>query len=291
MIRAALFATALLAFTASAASAAEIQIKDEKSGPESMGVGLDGTLYVGSANTPYVYKVAKGATTAEVFVDASKEGAGAYFWGVFADPATNTVWTCQHTPVAGATPPRRSTNARAFDMKSGAEKLRWTLPGDNTACNDFAVGPDKSIYITDTTVGAIYRLAPGAKAPDLWSASRVLSGVDGITFSNGQMYVNNVVFNKLYRIPIGPDGKAGAPVDIWMDAPIRSPDGLRSANGKLFQAEGSGFVHMLTIDGDTAHVTLVKNGLKQPTGVEPAGDVLWFTERGAGKVWSVPMPK
>jgi hypothetical protein len=25
--------------------------------------------------------------------------------------------------------------------------------------------------------------------------------------------------------------------------------------------------------------------------VEPAGDVVWLSERGAGKVWSIPAPK
>ena len=42
---------------------------------------------------------------------------------------------------------------------------------------------------------------------------------------------------------------------------------------------------------DTAHVTVLQDGLKTPTGVEPAGDTLWFSERGTGKVWSIPMPK
>ena len=107
MFRAALLASVLFAFAAPAAHAADILIKDDKSGPESMAAGPDGTLYVGSANTPYVYKVAKGSTAAEVFIDASKEGPGTYFWGVLTEPATNTLWTCQHTTVAGATPPRR----------------------------------------------------------------------------------------------------------------------------------------------------------------------------------------
>lgn len=292
MIRAALAASALLALTATAASATEILIKDDKSGPESMAVGPDGALYVGSANTPYVYKVAKGSTTAQVFIDASGEGAGTYFWGVLAEPAANTLWTCQHTPVAGVRPMRRTTQLRGFDLKTGAEKLRWTLPGDNTACNDFAVGPDKALYITDTGNAKIYRLPQGAKTADLWLESRLLTGIDGIAFLNGQMYVNNVFFNKLYRIPFGADGKPGAPVDIWMDAPVKGPDGIREAGGKLFQAEGNaGKVHVLTINGDTAHVTVLKDGLKSPTAVEPAGDTLWFTERGAGKVVSIPMPR
>ena len=106
------------------------------------------------------------------------------------------------------------------------------------------------------------------------------------------LYVNNVVYNKLYRIPVDAAGKPGAPVDIWFDAPMRGLDGMRAANGKMFVANGgSGTVAALTIKDDTAHVTILKDNLVTPTGVEPAGDTLWFTERGTGKVMSVPMPR
>ncbi len=40
-----------------------------------------------------------------------------------------------------------------------------------------------------------------------------------------------------------------------------------------------------------ASVTVIKEGLKTPTGVEPAGDTIWITERATGKVMSIPMPK
>jgi hypothetical protein len=67
---------------------------------------------------------------------------------------------------------------------------------------------------------------------------------------------------------------------------------MRAANGKLFVAEnGSGKISALTINGDKASLTVLKDGLNTPTGVEPAGDTLWIAERGAGKVLSIPMPK
>jgi hypothetical protein len=292
MIHAAYLALAALVASASVSSATEIMIHDGKSQPENLAMGLDGTLYVGSASTPYIYAVRKGATTAIPFIDASAAGAGTFFFGVLADPATNTLWTCQLTPVAGATPVRRITALRGFDLKSGAPKLSWTLPGDNSTCNDFSIGPDKALYIADTANQKIFRLAPGAQAAEVYLDHRNLLGVDGITFLNGTLYVTNVTFNKLYRVPVGADGKPGDPVDIWMDAPVRGPDGLRAANGKLFVAENrGGKIDGLTITGDTAHVTVIKDGLKTPTGVEPAGDTLWFTERGTGKARSVPMPR
>ncbi len=283
---------ALLIGLTHAAPAAEILIADAKSQPESLTIAPGGVLIVGSASTPFVYKVRPGSTTAEKFVDASAEGEGTFFFGMLADASTNTLWTCQLTPVPGATPVKRHTALRSFDLATGAPKIRWNLPGDNSTCNDFAIGPDKALYISDTANSKIYKLPAGASTADLFLEDRALYGIDGITFLNGTLYVNNVFSNNLYRIPVDAAGKPGQPVDIWMDQPIKGPDGMRAANGKLLVAEnGSGKISVITVNGDKASVTVIKDGLKTPTAVEPAGNVIWIAERGAGKAVSIPMPK
>ena len=268
---------------AGSAVTAQVLIHDAKSQPESLSVGPGGVLYVGSASSPFVYKVTAGAKTAETFVDATAEGPGTFFFGMLADGATNTLWTCQLTPVPNTRPAQRHTALRGFDLKTGTQKLRWDLPGDNTTCNDMTIGPDKALYISDTGTGKIYKLAPGATSAELFMEHRVLNGIDGLTFLDGVLYVNNVFFSKLYRIPFDAAGKPKNPEDIWMDAPVKGPDGMRAANGKIYvAANGGGMVASLTIDGDRAHVTVLKDGLKTPTAVEPAGDTLWIAERGAG---------
>ncbi len=277
---------------AQAASAADILIGDAKSQPESLTVAPGGVLIVGSASTPFVYKVRSGSTTAEKFIDSSTEGAGTFFLGMLADTSSNTLWTCQLTPVPGAAPGQRHSALRGFDLETGAPKIRWNLPGDNSTCNDFAIGPDKALYLSDTTNSKIYKLPAGASTAELFLENRALYGIDGITFLNGTMYVNNVFSNNLYRIPVDAAGKAGQPVDIWMDQPIKGPDGMRAANGKLIVAEnGSGKISIITVNGDKASVTVIKEGLNTPTAVEPAGDTIWIAERGAGNAVSIPMPK
>jgi sugar lactone lactonase YvrE len=267
-------------------------IADAKSQPESLTVAPGGVLIVGSASSPFVYKVRPGSSTAEKYIDASAEGPGTFFFGMLADGANNILWTCQLTPVPDNTPARRHTALIGFDLSTGVPKVRWNLPGGNTTCNDFAIGPDKALYITDTATGRIYRLPAGASTAELFLEHRLLQGVDGITFLDGTLYVNNVIFDKLYRIPVDAAGKPEQPVDIWMDKPVKGPDGMRAANGKLFVAEnGSGKISVLTVNGDRASVTVIKEGLKTPTGVEPTGDTLWIAERGAGKAVSIPMPK
>jgi len=279
---------ALIAATAPA-MAAEILIKDAKSQPESLAAAPDGTLIVGSASTPFVYKIRPGSTTPEVFIDAGSEGQGTFFLGQLVDGGT--VWSCMLTPVAGTN--QRHTALIGTDLKSGARKLRWNLPGDNSTCNDMAVGPDKALYISDTANAKIFRLAPGAQSADLWLENRLVTGIDGLTFFNGVLYYNSVFFNNFYRVPVDASGKAGTPVQIWMDAPVKGIDGLRVANGKLVQAEnGSGKVHMLTLmEGDRAHVTVLKEGLNTPTAVEAGRGELWIANRGAGQIVSIPLPK
>src|SRR5215467_5546652 len=88
---------------AQAAFAAQILIGDEKSQPESLTVAPGGVLIVGSASSPFVYKVPAGSSSAVKFIDASAEPAGTFFFGVLADGSSKTLWTCQLTPVPNTT--------------------------------------------------------------------------------------------------------------------------------------------------------------------------------------------
>lgn len=291
-IRSLAFSIAASISIVQACAAADVLIGDAKSQPESLTLAPGGELIVGSASSPFVYKVRPGSDRAEKFIDVSVEGAGTFFLGMLADASTNTLWTCQLTPIPNTNPPQRHSALRSFDLTTGAPKIRWNLPGESNVCNDFTIGPDKSLYITDTIPGRIFRLPAGASTAELYLEHQTLRGVDGITFLDGVLYVNNVIFNKLYRIPVDTNGKPGTPVDIWTDQPIKGPDGMRAANGKLLLAENAnGKISALTIQGDKASVSVIKDGLNTPTGVEPAGDTIWIAERGAGKAVSIPMPK
>jgi hypothetical protein len=288
VIRRIAFAAGLYSLIAAAAHALTVSVP-EKSQPESITVAPNGDLILGSAGSSKIYRARRGSDKAEVFVDVSADGAGT-FLGVLADAPTNTLWACQiYTAAPGSA--RRSA-LRGFDLKTGAGKFRWELPGEKNLCNDFVVGPDKALYISDTLGAKIWRLKAGAAAPELLSDDRTLFGIDGITFLGDVLYENNVIFNKLYRVPMDAGGKAGRPVDIWLDKPIKGPDGMRAANGKLFLTENAaGRLDMITVNGDSAAVTVLQEGLATPTAIEPTGDTLWYGERMADRAHSMPLPK
>jgi sugar lactone lactonase YvrE len=287
MIRNPLICACLSSLVSAAASAATVSVP-AKTQPESITIAPNGDLILGSSANPKIYRAKKGADKATVFVDASSEGA-VNFLGMLADGATNTLWACQIYPAKSDATTRSAL--RGFDLNTGAAKFRWELPGTPNLCNDFVVGPDKALYISDTFGAKIWRLKPGAKVPDMLSDDRTLSGIDGITFIGDTLYENNVIFNKLYRVPIDASGKAGRPVDIWLDKPIKGPDGMRAANGKLFLTENEGGrIDMVTVKGDTATITVLKEGLAVPTAIEPAGDTLWYGELEGDRAGSIPLP-
>jgi hypothetical protein len=288
LIRKLTCAASLCALVAPVANGLTVSVPD-KSQPESITVAPNGDLILGSMASAKIYRAKKGSDKAEVFVDVSADGAVS-FLGVLADASTNTLWACQIYTTPPGSPPHSAL--RGFDLKTGAGKFRWELPGEKNLCNDFVVGPDKALYISDTLGAKIWRLKPGAAVPEVFSDDRTLYGIDGITFIGDSLYENNVMFNKLYRIPIEAGGNAGKPVDIWMDKPVKGPDGMRAAHGKLFLAEnGAGRVDMVTVSGDTATITVLQEGLATPTAIEPTADTLWYGERAGDRAHSMPLPK
>lgn len=67
---------------------------------------------------------------------------------------------------------------------------------------------------------------------------------------------------------------------------------MRAGNGKLFLSENAaGKIDMVTISGDTATITMLKEGLAAPTSVEPAGGALGYNELEADRAHSMPLPK
>jgi hypothetical protein len=284
-----------LALSALCAVAAPTEITpvDAKANPESIAMGPDGTLYLGSQAAPVVYRAKPGAATADLFIDMRADKAQ-FVLGLFADAQDKTLWVCEIGALDRSTPllKGRNTVLRSFDIATGAPKARYPLPADTNLCNDVTFGADHSLYLSDTSNGKILRLRHGAREFETVIQDPGLYGVDGITFLNGTLYVNTVWSNNLYRIPLDAAGKAGKPQQLLVSQLLVAPDGMRAAGGRMFLAENAaGRVDIVTVQGDRASVTTIKRGLVAPTAVEPVGNTLWIGDRGASKAIAMPMPK
>jgi len=200
--------------------------------PESITAAPNGGLILGSAAKPTIYRASKGATKAKPWIDVSADGA-VTFLGVLSDASTNTLWACEIGPRSAPGAPSPSS-LLSFDLTTGGPKTRWMLPGDTSLCNDFTIGPDHALYVSDTFNSTIYRVRPGASVGEVFIKNRALDGIDGLTFLDGVLYANNVTADTIWRIPIDATGKAGNPVNIWTDQPLKGPDGMRAAGSSIF---------------------------------------------------------
>lgn len=281
---------ASLSVLAAAQGRGEITINDTGVQAENLTSGQDGTVYFGSTAKGTIYRAPPGASQAEAWIQASTAGLTNVL-GVLADDKTSTLWVCQNnTGGRGGAPIVGQTALRSFDLKSGAAKATYPFPTNGGVCNDMAVAADGTVYATESFANRIHRLRPGAKELDLWvPASEQLAGVDGVAIlADGAVYVNTFFTGRLFRIPVNPDGSAGALVPIETSLPLARPDGLRTVGPQtLIQAEGQGRLTELTIDGNRATVRVLQEGLAAATGVTIVGtNALVLVERA--KAVAVP---
>jgi hypothetical protein len=273
-----LFALPYAAF----AAPSDVTVNDTMVFPESITSTTGGEVIFGSLRKPIIYRSAASGSSADAWIHLSDPGSADTTLGVLADQASNTLWACVSTRAASAQPgPPGQGNSilRAFNLKSGAVKASYPLPGSPTLCNDITIAPDRTVYATDTTSGRVLRLNRRTRKLEVWVEDKRLAGIDGLTFVGPTLYVNTVRTGHIYRIPIAVQGKAGDLVDIALSQPLKGPDGMRAANGHIFVAENAaGRISELTLDGDRADVTVLKDGYQMPTAVSPVGGVLWVGE-------------
>ena len=266
----------------------DVTVNDKNVFPESITSTAAGEVILGSMGQPVIFRAVAGSSTAEPWIHLDDRHDTTL--GVLADTSSNTLWACvrmtnppsdtQAPGPARAGPAPSHSVLRAFDLKSGQVRASYALPGATSLCNDIAIAPDRTVYISDTTNARVLRLDRRAGKLTLWLEDRAhLAGIDGLTFLGPTLYVNNVQTGHLYRIPMNAAGEAGSPVDIALSQPLQGPDGMRAANGRIYVAENrAGRIAELTIAGDQASTRVIKEGYQMPTAVSPTGGVLWVGE-------------
>ncbi len=129
--------------------------------------------------------------------------------------------------------------AVAFDLKSGAFKARYVLPGMPATCNDLTVAKDGKVYISrGRPAAASSSIAPGAKEVKLEVQDAQLNGIDGIAFTaDNVLYANNTRANTFFRVNRDGSGNYQSLTKLNVSMELKGPDGLRLYKGnQLLQA-------------------------------------------------------
>jgi sugar lactone lactonase YvrE len=303
------WAAALLAVAAGVSAAqqvTQITLPGTRVFPESITSLSNGTLIVGSLGHGNVMRIAPGKSTAEEWIKPGTAGLNSVL-GVYADEKNKLLWVCSNK----LGPSGEATSVKTFDLKTGAPKHSYVLPGDGTLCNDIAVGADRTAYITDTRQGSVDMLKPGATSLEVAAKDPLLAGADGLAFGDKTtLYVNSVTAGKLLRLDLGADGKATKVVELKLPRPLDRPDGMRGiGKQRLLLAENSGKMSVVTFAGpEMQNVVLqtLKEGMASTPGVTATKGMAWVVEGklnymqdpamkdkdpGTFNMFAVPLPK
>ncbi len=272
---------------AAVAAPPQVELPGDHAFPESLTSKQDGTLFVGSFAEGGVLRVTPGANKAAPWIKPGANDSRSTF-GVLADETTNTLLVCSNDTSGFGVPGPGSAKGSAlktFDLTTGEAKGSTPLPGASTLCNDIALGPDGSAYVTDSFNPHILRLKPGGSEFEVWASDPRFAppkggaGLDGIAFgSDGAVYVDTFTPGGLFKVAVT-GGKAGEVTTLQTSRKITLPDSLRSYGANRFlMIEGAGSLDLVTINGQTAEVATIQDGFGGPVSVTQVGSIAWVAE-------------
>ena len=152
----------IFAFSSSAsfAGGSEIALPGDSVYPESLSAASDSTLYVGSLAAGGVWRVNPKEGTVEQWIKPGAFGTRSLL-GVLVDEKANLLWVCSNDFSSAGIPgpnPVEGSFVKGFDLTTGEGKVSAKLPGNATICNDMAVAPDGSLFVTNSLAPQILRL-------------------------------------------------------------------------------------------------------------------------------------
>jgi sugar lactone lactonase YvrE len=153
------------------------------------------------------------------------------------------------------------------------------LPGTGAIAFPNGVTLDKrgNVYVTDSILGAVWRLPAAGGEPEMWFQSTLLLGdgsagigvpigANGIAYRQNEIVVGNSEGERLLRIPIEPDEGAGTATILAQGSAVSFADGL------AFDVHGNVWVCLI------ASSTIVR--------VSPSGDVTTVATATDGLDWT-----
>jgi len=200
---------------------------------EGITVDKAGNIFVSNSPAGELWKIAPGAAGPEVFgtvgginpdlgdlglIGLAVDAPGNVYGTVvsFTNPAANGVWK--------------------FDRKTGEATK---APGSEAIVLANAIAFDKrgNMFITDSAVGAVYRIPRAGGPAELWVADATLQGTgilgvgidigaNGIAYRHGALYVSNTEQGSIVKIGIEKGGDPGTPEVVLQDGAIFGIDGI-----------------------------------------------------------------
>ncbi len=225
--------------------------------PEGVAVDKVGNIYVSLMPLGQLWKLSPDGSEPVLLLDLGEFGA----FGLAVD-APGNVYMAHFSGVY------RVAKDGAWERLPGTEEIGWP--------NALAFDKRGNLYVTDSALGAIWRIPSGGPA-ELWLMDDLLYGSDtipgfspvganGIAYRHGCLYVANTELGLILRIPILKGGDAG-------DPQIVADEGLYGLDGIALDVHGNIYavlvlVHKLVridpISGEVTEILTADDGLDEP---------------------------
>ena len=109
--------------------------------------------------------------------------------GLFVDRAQKQLYAVSTNGFLNEAQTKRRNAVVRYDLKNGRLRNRFEAPEANQL-NDLTIGPDETIYATDSATGTLFRKKPDEKTLTPFGTKSALPGANGVTLgADGNLYV------------------------------------------------------------------------------------------------------
>ncbi|WP_328318959.1 SMP-30/gluconolactonase/LRE family protein [Streptomyces sp. NBC_00388] len=248
--------------------------------PENAALAPGGATYVTFAKSRQVAEVSRTGTV-RVLATLPKPADGGVHTPVMGFPLTvgivrahdGTLYFLYATGTPGLT--------GVWRMRPGGEPQRIAPLPANGLPNGLALDPrTRTLYVTDSVLGAIWSVPTTGGTPTAWSSAPQLAatgflGANGLKIHNGAVWATNLDQGTVLRIPVLRDGRAGEVRTRATGLPGIDDFAFTGRGDQLLAAlNGPGEVALVQPDGSHSTLLTSADGLQNPTSIALRGNTV-----------------
>jgi sugar lactone lactonase YvrE len=237
--------------------------------PENLAIARDGTIYVSLAFASQIRRIAADGSQSSLTVPTL----GGITVGVAIDRHYDG-----DLDVAVRSPDPAAAGIWRIPRSSFADPTRIAALPTSSFPNGITFDSAGNLYVADSSLGVIWRIARGSSQATVWSESPLLDptgasfmgfplpGANGIKIRRDVVYVSNTATQAILAIPILRAGGAGK-VAVRFTG-IEADDFAFAANGDLYITENPlSTLVRVTPEGDITTLATHTDGLDNPSAV------------------------